>query len=69
VDDYFANQVPRQFYSIEREFSSTQPSKTKRRDPLAYLFHFAMRYCGAPAPSDSGWSSPSIVGMSSETVG
>jgi hypothetical protein len=69
MDHYFPNQVTRQFHRIHREFPSTETPKTKKRDSLAYLFHFSMHYCGAPAPSDIGWSSPSIAGMSSETVG
>jgi len=31
--------------------------------------HFSARYCEALTPTASGWSSPSIVGTSSETVG
>ena len=69
MDHYFANQVACQFHSIHREFRSTETPKTKKRNRLAYAFHLYLRYCGAPVPSESGWSSPSIVGMSSETVG
>ena len=69
MDRYFANQVARQLHGIRREFRSAETPKTTQGNRLAYAFHFSVRYCGAPAPSESGWSSPSIAGMSSETVG
>ena len=69
VDRDFANQVVRQLHSIHREFRSAETPKTTKRNCLAYAFHFSVRYFGALAASESGWSSPSIVGMSSETVG
>ncbi len=53
--------------SLCRAFAETP--KTTKGNRLAYALHVSVRYCGAPAPSESGWSSPSIVGMSSETVG
>ncbi len=69
MNHYFANQVARQLHSIRREFGSAETSKTTKGNRLACAFHLSARYSGAPAPSESGWSSPSIVGMSSETVG
>src|SRR5580704_9350265 len=67
VDRYFANQVACQLHSIHRQIRSTETTKAKNGNRLTYAFHFSVLYCGASAASESGWSSPSIVGMSSET--
>jgi hypothetical protein len=69
MDRYFANQVARHLHSIHRELRSTETPKTTKGNRLVYAFHLSLRYCEAPAARESGWSSPSIVGMSSETVG
>jgi len=69
MNRYFANQVAGQFHSVRREFRSTETPETRGKSHLAHPFHLAMRYRDASASSGSGRSSPSIVGMSSETVG
>ena len=48
---------------------STETPKTANGNCLVYSFYFSVREFGEPAAAESGWSSPSIVGMSSETVG
>ena len=57
MNHYFADQVARQLHGILGEFRATEAPKAAKGNRLAYVFHF------------SGWSSPSMVGISSETVG
>jgi hypothetical protein len=40
MDRYFANQVARQFHSIDREFRSTKTPKTTKGNRYAYPFHY-----------------------------
>jgi hypothetical protein len=54
MDHHFANQVARQFHSIDREFGSTEAPKTKKGNCFDHAFHVSVRYFGVPAPSESG---------------
>lgn len=71
VGRYLADQIACQFHSIRQKLRPAETTKMTEPNRFAFAFHsyFSVRYYEASAPSESGWSPPSMVEMSSETVG